>query len=242
MKSWKHSYGEEDLLWASDVDVRILAHEDDEIVAEVDGENVEVPICFHTPCQMSCTCKSTHYPCRHMAAVMFHIERHDELLNSPNVEELVEGMDERILKEFVICEIRKNEGFKNDFLRRFNKENIIDDDEYVDRLNSIFRPGMDPNIGPGVYYLERIEHALCDFMENDISSLMSLKKHALVSKLLGMIGEMLGDEMLIGEDSWYVLAEELMEWDNLIYDSIYLTLEDLSSYGAATSVVREYYD
>ena len=81
MKGWHLTFDRNTLDEAKYCEVEISHVEEGEIIADVDGFEVVVPIVFHSPYPVFCNCES-QYPCKHEAALIFYIEKHPEVLNS----------------------------------------------------------------------------------------------------------------------------------------------------------------
>ena len=64
-----------------------------------------------------------------------------------------------------------------------------------------------------------------------------MREHSFAATLIEKIAEILSDEIAVTYDSWYDLAEELMEYVYILEDSIYLTAEERKSLGYATSEI-----
>lgn len=158
MKGWELSFEEKSLDDAEMCEVEILHVEEDEIIAKVDDFDVVVPIVFHSPYHVFCSCKSK-YPCKHEAALIYYIEKHLELLKSSQSEDdLISSIDENQLRDFLKNEMKQNPKLKKAFLDKFGQESVIDKQYYIDKLDRVFRSGEDRSfVDFGIYNIDMME-------------------------------------------------------------------------------------
>ena len=238
MNGWELSFDRKSLDDAQKCEVEILNVEDREIIAKVDGFEVVAPIVFHSPHHVFCSCKSK-YPCKHEAALIYYIEKHSELLNCQSEEDLISSIDENQLRDFLKNEMEQN--LKKAFLDKFNPEEVIDKEYYIEKLNQVFRSGEDRSFADfGIYNIDMMEYALSEFMDNELPKILGMREHSFACSLVEKIAEVLGDDLAVSHDSWYGLVEDFMEYVYILEDSIYLTSDERKSLERATCEIVSY--
>lgn len=231
------SFDDETLRDAKDCRVEIAHVEKAEIIARVDEFEVTAPIVFQSPHHVFCSCKSK-YPCRHQAALKQYLERHPELLKNTD---LISTVDESMLREFLREEMKQNPQLKKDFQDLFAKNPPVDRQHYMDRLDRVFQSGQDRYLADiGVYDIDRMEYGLSEFMEGELSQVLDAGEHSLACTLVERIAEVLGDDLAVSHDSWYDLAEDLMEYVYILEDSIYISADERESLERAVGEIVSY--
>ncbi len=241
MNGWELSFDVKSLDDAQKCEVEILNVEDREIIANVDGFEVIAQIVFHSPHHVFCSCKSK-YPCKHEAALINYIEKHAELLKcSQSEDDLISSIDENQLREFLKNQMKQNPKLKKAFLDKFDQEDVIDKEYYLDKLDQVFRSGEDRSFADfGIYDIDMMEYALSEFMDNELPKILGMREHSFACSLVEKIAEVLGDDLAVSHDSWYGLVEDFMEYVYILEDSIYLTSDERKSLERATSEIVSY--
>ena len=85
---------------------------------------------------MWCSCRSKSN-CKHQAAVLYYVEENNLIEKEQDFLNIVDSLDESILKEYFTDLLQDNPDFKKEFYRKFKKEPRIDADRYFDKLDSI---------------------------------------------------------------------------------------------------------
>lgn len=240
MKGWELAYSKEVLDGAKECRVEISHNNDKEIIASVDGFEVVAPIAYKSPHYIFCNC-SSKYPCQHEAALMYHIEKHPELIGAGKISDLINSVGENHLKEFLICEMDRNPQLKDAFLKEFGGYSSADYDYYSDKLNRVFKTGEDSEFqNHGIYNIDMMAYGLMEFMAEEFPKLLNVYEYSFAAKLAVQISEKLGDEFAVSHDSWYDLALEFMEWVYILEDSIYLTGDERRLLSDSTSRIISY--
>ena len=234
MKAWEKLYKSEDLDRAVELSQKVSIKSNDgvRIIAEVEDYRVKTYMKFQSPSYHSCNCPS-RYPCRHEAALTYHIKNHlDEYVETPNFDEVFSLVSQDDLKDFLKKEFESNPDLKDKFLKRFS-DNIIDNDYYTNKLDKIFKKGEGRDFdNHGYHDLDMMEDELYDFISADISDILSTAEHDFACDLLIRIAKLLNDEVMSSHDSWYDLADSFMEQVNVLSFSIYLDAEKLDELNA----------
>ena len=234
MKAWEKLYKSEDLDRAVELSQKVSIKSNDgvQIIAEVEDYRVKTYMKFQSPSYHSCNCPS-RYPCRHEAALTYHIKNHlDEYVETPNFDEVFSLVSQDDLKDFLKKEFESNPDLKDKFLKRFS-DNIIDNDYYTNKLDKIFKKGEGRDFdNHGYHDLDMMEDELYDFISADISDILSTAEHDFACDLLIRIAKLLNDEVMSSHDSWYDLADSFMEQVNVLSFSIYLDAEKLDELNA----------
>lgn len=74
----------------------------------------------------SCNCPQKS-PCKHEASLFYYFEKHTDLFSKESgVNEIIETIDEKQLKTFLLNELESNDDLKNKFLDEFQSKSLID--------------------------------------------------------------------------------------------------------------------
>lgn len=234
VKAWEKLYRTEDLNRAIELSESVLIKNNDgvEIIAEVEDYRVETYMEFASPTYPSCNCPSSH-PCRHEAALVYHIENHlGNYLENPGFDEVFNIVSHNDLKDFLEDEFKTNHDLKERFQKRFFN-NYIDRNYYTDKLDNVFTKGEGSDFDDHGYYdLDLMEDELYDFLSVDIPNLLSAGEHDFSCDLLIRIAKLLYDEIISSYDSWYNLEDCFIEQVNALSFSIYLDAEKLDELNA----------
>ena len=204
---------------------------------EVDGYEVTTYISFQTTTQMSCRCDK-NYSCEHEVAVRYYAEKHPEIFKKDEKVN-INLIDSEKLKNFIENEMEENPDFKRRFLEEFSKNPEIDRKKYYNHLYEIFEYGKDKNYDiAGVYNIDIMEHALISFMNDEIVELLNIGEHDFACELLTEIAIILNDDLAMSYDSWYDVAEELVECEYILYDSITLSKKQMDVLQANISEIH----
>lgn len=229
MKAWERLYDSDVLDEAIDLAdiVKIISNDGVEIIAQVEGFNVETYIQYKSPSYLSCNCPSRK-SCKHEAALVYYLINHPELyLKKPDFDEVFDLVSKNDLKDFLLNEFKDNPDLKDKFFKRFSN-NSIDKDYYNKKLDDIFKRGEGRDFKyHGFHDLDLMETSLIDFMLNDIGDILSVREHNFACDLLIRIAKLLNDEVISSHDSWYDLVENFMEQVNPLDFSIYLDSKKL---------------
>lgn len=228
MKAWEKQYRSEDLDEAIELaqNVSVISNDGVQIIAQVGDCRVETYIQFQSPTYSSCSCLS-RYPCRHEAALTYHIKNHlDDYVHAQDFDEIFSLVSPDDLRYFLKKEFNSNPDLKDKFLKRFSNT-YIDRNYYSDKLDDVFRKG---EVSDFEYHdLDLMKDELYDFIFTDISNLLSAGEHDFACDLLIRIAKLLNDEIVSTYDSWYDLTDRFMEQVNVLSFSIYLDSEKLDA-------------
>ena len=237
MKAWEKLYKSDELDLAVELSQKVSIKSNDgvRIIAEVEDYRVETYMEFQSPSYPSCNCPSG-YPCRHEAALTYHIKNHlDEYVETPDFDEVFALVSPDDLKDFLKKEFESNPDLKDKFLKRF-ADSIIDKDYYTNKLDKIFKKGEGRDFdNHGYHDLDMMEDELYDFIFTDISNILSTGEHDFACDLLIRIAKLLNDEVISTYDSWYNLVDRFLEQVNVLSFSIYLDAEKLDELNANTT-------
>lgn len=229
MKSWEMNYSDEVLNEAKNLasEVTVKSSDDGEIVGEVEGYDVKTYMVCNSPYYPSCNCPSDR-PCKHEAALVYHIIDHLELyLKQMDFDEVFDLVSEDDLKGFLLREFESNPDLKNMFFDEFSKK-PIDKNYYIKKLDEVFKRGEDREFHlHGFYDLDLMESALYDFIFTDISDVLNAGEYEFACDLLIRIAKLLNDETISTYDSWYGLADRFMEHVYTLSYSIHLDSEKM---------------
>lgn len=135
--------------------------------------------------------------CKHLAATLYYIENHPELLNHANdVSDLLSGFSKRELVDFLTAEIAKNPDLEM-HLRLF-KNSDIDETAYVNKLKRCFGDSFE----------------VLKFMNNDIQDLINAGQFDLIFTLCRMIMQNIEEESKYGHVS--SLEDIIYEIDDIM--------------------------
>ena len=235
MQAWEKLYKKEVLNQAIELekDVSIKSNDGVQIIAQVGDYEVETYLEYGTPLYPSCSCPEV-YPCKHEAAVTYHIINHPEIYQkNPDFEEIFNLVNSDDLKNFLLGELKSNPDLKDKFLKRFS-DNHLNKQYYRDKLDKIFKKGEGRDFEyHGFYDLDLMKDELYDFIIEDIYNILSTD-HNFACELMIRIAELLNDEVISTRGSWYDLADRFMEQVNVLLFSIYLDAEKLDELNANT--------
>lgn len=230
MPYWERYFSDEILKESKQIKFKSVKKTDKrEITAYTDdGHCIIVPVVCNSPYFPMCDCES-NTACIHKAAIRYYLEEHQELLNDKKcIDDILNNISENKIKRFLKKEFKTNKELESKFLKEFSNESVIDEIEYRKKLNNILNLGKDPNFDLEEWCnIDIIEKPLYEFMKVDIDKLFNAKEFNLACDLLYEIAEVLSNETAQSYDSWYNLAEEFLEWEQIMIESIYVDEEDL---------------
>ena len=186
MKSWKRYF--EDKILCRGLDyyesnaVRIHDYSNEHVHAQVAGSSVyDVSIYFKDSKITSMYCDCPYWDnCKHLAATLYYIEDHPELLESEDVNELIMSCTHAELIDFLVLELPKNPKLTNK-LKLF-KNHGVSDDYYINRLENSFSSSSN----------------ILNFLNEDIQELIELKQYDLVFKLCKMVIDHVNSKLQYG--------------------------------------------
>ena len=160
----------------------------------------------------TCTC-SKKANCVHMAALLTYIEEHSKDFNilsqeDQELKELIDRVDEKSIKNFLLNEIVTNDELKDKFMESYQKGRLIDRQYYIDKLDNIISSAE-----VGDFHLHEthdiryIGTQLYEFISEDVLNLMVLGEDNLACELLNKLAFILLDDLNYGEELWYDCAE-----------------------------------
>lgn len=166
--------------------VRIYQYDSERIEAQVAGSRIyNVVINFSDSDITSMYCDCPYFEgydyCKHLAATLYYIDDHPELLDEEDYTELLSSLSYLDLFEFLSKELPKNRDLANK-LKLF-KSDEIDEEFYMDKLI-----GSLPN-----------SFEILKFMDREINDLISQNQFNLVFKLLREIIDHINSELEYGE-------------------------------------------
>ena len=181
--------------------VRIYDYCCDEIEAQVAGSEIyNVVINFKDSDITSMYCDCPYFEefdyCKHLAATLYYIDDHPELLEKEDYFDLLLSLSHAEFIEFLSAELPKNRDLANK-LKLFKNEDV-DEEYYIDRL---------------VKSLDNSFNIL-KFMDREIQDLISQNQLKLVFKLLMMIIDHVNFELKNGD--FPLMADIVNKIDSII--------------------------
>ena len=233
--NWKYPYDEKDLEKGEKLEVENFKKQDNVITAKVDKYEVEMPLKYNSPFLVTCNCRKKR-PCSHEAALWFYIEKHPEIFEKDLTVSIVNSIDESVLKEFVINEIKTNKSFKDDFFTRFPNKEGADISYYLSRLNDIEFMGRTDY---SVLDFDRMAGSLEDFLY-DIEGLLENGEYEIGCELLCKAADLIGDDLAVTCDLWYDVAELFDQIADPMIQSIHVSEELRDKLSTKTAKVSQY--
>ena len=167
--------------------VRIYTYSSNHVEAQVAGSRVyNVMINFKDSQIDSMYCDCPYFQgydyCKHLAATLFYIEDHPELLKAgEDVNDLILESTPEELKLFLIEQTQDSPDLANKF--KLFKNMAIDEDFYINKLKASFINSFD----------------ILKFIDKDIQDLIDYKEFTLMFKLFTMIIDHINEELKYGE-------------------------------------------
>lgn len=189
---------------------------------------------------MHCSCpKKSH--CKHEAAVLTYVEKNNLLQKEKKFLNLVNSIDENLLKEYFIEIMDDNPQLKYEFIQKFKKEPKIDSKPYFDKLEDIIdRSKGSDYTNFGYYDIETLAEGIYDFILDEIYNLMDIHQYEIVFELLERMASVLNDEMYVDDSSWYDACEEYLQVAYKLEDTYILSDDQLDKLEDNTSFMRRH--
>lgn len=240
MKAWELMYRKEVLDEGKTLvdDVKIISSDGVEIIGEIEGFEVKTYIEYNSPSYASCSCPQMA-PCKHEAAFIYYLEKHQDMCVCEfNLKNLLDSIDSAGLKKFLLEEFERNDDLKNRFINEFTSQ--IDKNYYKNKLSGIFKKGKGRDFEyHGFYELKLMASDLNDFMMNDIYYILLVGEYDFACNLLCKIGDLLDDEMMSCQDSWYDLSDSFMQYVHILSNSIHLDSEKMKELNSKTGLITD---
>lgn len=170
--------------------VRIYTYSNEHVEAQVAGSRVyNVMINFKDRKIDSMYCDCPYFQgydyCKHLAATLYYIEDHPELLKaSEDVSDLIFESTPEELKLFLIDEIQYSPDLANKF--KLFKNNGADDDFYINKLKASLTNSFE----------------ILKFIDTDIQDLIGYNEFTLMFKLFKILIDHINNELEYGEFSF----------------------------------------
>lgn len=189
---------------------------------------------------MFCTCGKKGN-CKHQAAVLRYVEENNLLEKENDFWNLIETVDDNLLKEYFIEVLNENPSFKEDFIRKFKKEPKIDSRPYFDKLEMIINNSKGSDYyNFGYYNIDVLADEIHGFLCNEIFELMGIHQYEVVFELLDYIADVLNNEMYVDNDYWYFACDEYLQIAYSLEDTYVLSDMQLDRLDANTSFMRNF--
>ena len=243
MKAWEKMYDEDVLAQAMNIaeDVKIVENDGVQIIAEIESFKVTTYIQYNGPTHASCNCPKKG-SCKHEAALIYYLINHPEIyVQEMDLNEVMELVDEKSVKEFLLNEMESNEELKKRFLNEF-QDSPIDKKHYEDKLTKVFKTGKGRDFKHhGIYDLDLMEDSLEDFLFHDIPEVLSAGEYDFACHLMCMIADVLNDEVASTYDSWDNLVDRFYENVHVLSTSIYLDYDKFKDLYSRMDVITDLY-
>ena len=177
--------------------VRIYDYSNEHVYVQVAGSDIyEVSIFLKDSkiTSMHCDCPYP-YNCKHIAAALYYLEDHPELLEAEDYYELIMSCTHEELIDFLVSELPKNPSIANK-LKLF-KNKGANEDYYINRLENSFSSSSN----------------ILKFLNEDIGELVELKQYDLVFKLCRLLIDHINSEMKYGD--FNMLADIIYKLDDI---------------------------
>ena len=187
MKTWKDYF--EDIILERGFDyyesgaVRIYDCSVEQVEAQVAGSMIyDVNIYFKDSeiTSMYCDCPYEDN-CKHLAATLYYLEDHPELLKKEDYNELLISCSYDELIEFLASELPINPSLANKL--KIFKNQGVSEDYYINKLENSFSSSMN----------------ILKFLNEDIQELIKIKQYDLVFKLCKLVIDYINEELKYGE-------------------------------------------
>ena len=244
MSVWERFFDAETLKKAkNEVRIKNVQRTAKQILAQTAETNykLKAPIKYNSPYHPTCSCEKKS-GCEHEAALRYYIDEHPELLQkTEDIKKIVNTLDKKSLKEFLIKELEQNTILSINFLKDFDNKKEVDKEKYHSKLSSILKKGEGPDFFlHHIYDFERLEVKLKRFMTQDINQLLKNGEYELGWELLCTIADVLNDELSINQDAWYNLTEIYSDYANPLLESLYLTKEQINTLETKTLKITKF--
>lgn len=187
MKTWRKHF--DDIILERGLDyyesgaVRIYDYSAEHVDAQVAGSLIyDICIYFEDSKITSMYCDCPYWDnCKHLAATLYYLEDHPELLKKEDYNELLISCSYEDLIEFLSSELPKNPSLANK-LKLFKNQGVSED-YYINKLENSFSSSLN----------------ILKFLNEDIQELIELKLYDLVFKLCKLIIDHINAELKYGE-------------------------------------------
>lgn len=226
MKNWKEYFDgiilERGLDYYESRAVRIYDYSAEHVYAQVAGTMIyDVSIYFKDSeiTSMYCDCPYGSN-CKHLAATLYYIEEHQELLKKEDYNELIISCSYEELIEFLSSELPKNPALANK-LKLFKNQGV-GEDFYINKLKNSFSSSSN----------------ILKFLNEDIQELIELKQYELIFKLCKMLIDHINSELKY--DEFHMLEEIIYKLDGITtqlrdVDGAQKAISDFLEYAIRTS-------
>ena len=226
MKDWKRHFEAKILGRGQDYyesnAVRIYDYSPEHVHAQVAGSYIYEVSIYLKDCEitsMHCDCPYP-YNCKHLAAVLYYLEDHPQLLEAEDYNELIMSCTREELIDFLISELPKNPPLANK-LKLFKNQGVSED-YYINMMENSFSSSSN----------------ILKFLNEDIGDLIELKQYDLVFRLCRLVIDHVNSEMKYGhfnmlEDIIYRLDDITTELRSV--DEAHECICDFLEYAISTS-------